>query len=159
MAELAAWLEASALARLLRAGVWLYPLVNVAHVVGVALLLGAVTVLDLRLAGLWRSVPLRAIAHPTVRVAAGGFGLAAASGAALLSVHARDYLANPMLYLKFSAIALAGINALAVHRSPAWTRPDHDGRQASARRLAMAGIGSLACWLVAVTAGRMIAYW
>lgn len=157
MAELAAWLEASALARLLRGGVWLYPLVNVAHVVGVALLLGAVAVLDLRLAGRWRATPLRAIARPAIEVAAGGFGLAVLSGAALLSVQARDYLANPMLYLKFGAIALAGINAAAVHRSSAWTRQDEPGRPAL--RLALAGAGSLACWLAAAGAGRMIAYW
>jgi hypothetical protein len=77
-----AWLEGSALGHAMRgAGVWTYGLVNLAHILGVASLFGAVLVLDLRLLGVWRRVPLASIAGPTVAVAAGGFLVAAASGA------------------------------------------------------------------------------
>lgn len=153
---LAAWLQASTLARVLRGGVWLYPLVNVAHVLGVALLFGAVSVLDLRLLGLWRQVPLPTLARPTLAVAAAGFAVSAASGVLLLVAQAAEYVANPVLYAKFAAIGLAGLNAALLHRAPAWRAPDgDDGR----RRLARAGLVSLACWLAALAAGRLIAYW
>ena len=155
--ELAAWLHASTLARVLRGGVWLYPLVNVAHVLGVALLFGAVSVLDLRLMGLWRPMPLRTLARPTLAVAAGGFAVTAVSGALLLVVQADEYVTNPVLYAKFAAIGLAGLNAALLHRAPAWRAAQADG--VSERRLARAGAASLLCWLAALVAGRLIAYW
>ena len=153
--EAAAWLEASALGQGLRGSLWLYPLVNLAHVLGVALLFGTVVLLDLRLLGLWRAIPLAAFAGPVIPVAASGFGLALASGVGLVSVKAVEYAANPFLYVKFGAVALAAANAAALHGSLAWrTRGD-----AMRPRFAVAGALSLACWLAAVAAGRMIAYW
>lgn len=138
---------------MLRGAEWLYPVVNLMHVLGIALLFGAVTLLDLRLIGVWRSIPRDLLSRPAVPVAAAGFMLAVTSGVGLLSVKAVEYVGNPFLLAKFGAIALAGGNALLLHRSAAWrSGGDH-------RRLAWAGGASLACWLGAVTAGRMIAYY
>ena len=50
-------LEATALARALRDSVWTYPMINAGHILGVALLVGAIVPLDLRLLGVWRSAP------------------------------------------------------------------------------------------------------
>lgn len=158
MADLAAWLEASLLARALRAGPWVYPLVNLAHLLGVALLLGAIAVLDLRLVGLRRSgAPLAALARATVPVAGAGLALALLTGPALLVVQAREYAANPFLWIKFGAVAVALANLGALHRSAAWRGLESDG--GGTRRLAVGGAVSLAAWLAAVSAGRMIAYW
>lgn len=140
---LAAWLG----------GPIVYPAVNVAHVVGVALLFGAIAVLDLRLMGVWRGAPLAAIARPCERVAAVGFALASLSGAALLVAQAEDYVANPLLAAKLVVIGLAVMNLAVLHRSAALTR-GVDGP-----RLAWAGGLSLGLWLTALTLGRLIAYW
>ena len=70
MNDLLASLEASTLGDAMRgAGVWAYALVNLAHIVGVATLFGSVLLLDLRLLGVWSSVPLRSISTPAVPVA------------------------------------------------------------------------------------------
>lgn len=152
MGAFAAWLQATAPAQLIGDSVWLYPAVNVAHVLGVALLFGAIAVLDLRLLGLWRASSLDAVARP-VRVA--GFGLAAAllSGVALFAAQATDYVDNPFLYAKFAAIALALLNLALLHRSGALAR----GRETAGLRAA--GGLSLLLWLAAVSLGRLIAYW
>ena len=55
---LAAALQATALSQTLRTSIWLYPLVNTGHVVGIALLFGAIVPVDLRLLGRWPQVPL-----------------------------------------------------------------------------------------------------
>ena len=55
MDEWLAALEATAIARELRASVWAYPLVNAGHRLGIALLLGAMVALDLKLLGAWVS--------------------------------------------------------------------------------------------------------
>ncbi|GAA0568609.1 hypothetical protein GCM10009416_03460 [Craurococcus roseus] len=153
MADVAVWLEASLLARALKSGPWVYPLVNLAHLLGVALLLGAIAALDLRLVGLWPGTPVPALARATVPVAGAGLALALLTGPALLTVRATEYVENPFLWMKFGAVALGLANLAALHRSAAWRS---GGR---GRRLAVAGAVSLAAWLSAVSAGRMIAYW
>ena len=153
MADIAVWLEASLVARVLKSGPWVYPLVNLAHLLGVALLFGAITALDLRLLGLWPGTPVPALARATVPVAGAGLALALLTGPALLAVRATEYVENPFLWMKFGAVALGGANLAALHRSAAWRSGD------GGRRLALAGAVSLAAWLAAVSAGRMIAYW
>ncbi len=67
---------------------------------------------------------------------------------------------NPILLLKFVAIGLGLINAVALRRTTAWKA--HAIREVShseARRLALMGGVSLVSWLTAVAAGRMIGYW
>jgi Family of unknown function (DUF6644) len=156
-----AWLQGSPLGHVMReSGVWTYGIVNLIHILGVASLFGAVLVLDLRLLGAWRKTALAAISEPTVRVAGTGFVIAAASGVCLLATKATEYVGNPFLYIKFPAIALGLLNIAAVHRLPAWKQ--HRIRELSSREqrtLAVFGGISLACWLTAITAGRMIGYW
>lgn len=156
-----AWLEASALGHAMRdTGVWTYAVVNLTHILAVATLFGSVLVLDLRLLGLWRQIPLGYLSKPLVTMAASGFCVAAITGAGLLATKATEYVGNPFLYIKFPAIALALINVLVIHRSAAWKA--HRIRELSSQeqsQLARMGGTSLACWLTAITAGRMIGYW
>jgi hypothetical protein len=142
------------------AGVWTYGVLNLAHILGVSTLFGSILILDLRLLGLWRRVGLSAVAAPTVPLAAAGFVVAAASGVCMLTTNATEYAGNPFLLVKFPAIALGLVNVAALRRLPAWAA--RDAREPSAReprQLAVAGGASLACWLTAIAAGRMIGYW
>jgi uncharacterized protein DUF6644 len=159
--EFMAWLEGSALGHAMRDhGVWTYAVVNLVHVLGVASLFGAVLVLDLRLLGLWRNIPLSAITGPVVPVAATGFAIAASSGLCLLATNAREYVGNPFLFIKFPAIALGILNVLALHSLPAWkARKNRELAPHEQSQLALIGGISLVCWLTAITAGRMIGYW
>jgi len=156
-----AWLEGSALGHAMReSGVWTYGLVNLVHILGVASLFGSVLLLDLRLLGVWRNVPLAAISKPTVPIATAGFLVAALSGVCLFATKATEYAGNPFLYIKFPAIALGIINVAALSSLPAWKQ--HRIRELSPREqstLSVFGGISLFCWLTAVTAGRMIGYW
>jgi hypothetical protein len=155
------WLEGSALGQLVRAsGVWAYGVVNLVHILGLATLFGSVLALDLRLLGVWRRVPLAALERPTLTLAACGFIVAAASGVTLLSTNGSEYVGNPFLGLKFSAIGLGLANIVAAQFLPAW-RTRYVEPQAPRQRFALRVVGatSLACWLGAVAAGRMIGYW
>ena len=161
MYEFMAWLQGCALGRAMReSGVWTYGLVNLAHVLGVASLFGAVLVLDLRLLGVWRNVALRAIAEPTVPVAATAFAIAAISGVCLLATNATEYVGNPFLYIKFPAIALGLVNVAVLRLLSGWKARDAKDLSPRERlQLAVAGGVSLVCWLTAISAGRMIGYW
>lgn len=155
------WLEASALGVAMRgSGVWVYGLVNLTHILGVATLFGAILILDLRLLGLWRSVPLAAMAMPTVPVAVLGLCLAAVSGLCLLATNGREYIGNPFLLIKFPAIGLGLCNVAALNLAPGWKRRrERAPSLREQRQLAMAGGLSLLCWLTAIACGRLIGYW
>lgn len=140
------------------AGVWSYGVTNLLHIAGVATLFGSVLTLDLRLLGLWRRIPLAAIEVPTLRLAIVGFCVAVASGAALLSTNATEYIGNPFLVIKFVAIALALANVAVAQVLPAWRRR-HTEEPAQHRGLAVIGALSLLTWSCALAAGRMIGYW
>jgi hypothetical protein len=155
------WLEMSALGHLMReSGVWTYAVVNLFHILGVASLFGATLIIDLRLLGVWRRIPLAALAGATVPVAALGFVVAATAGAGLLATKATEYVGNPFIIIKFLAIGLGLVNVLALNLSPAWhARGQRELSGRENRQLTVLGGLSLACWLTAVTAGRMIGYW
>jgi hypothetical protein len=156
-----AWLQDSALGHAMReSGVWTYGIVNLIHILGVASLFGSILVLDLRLLGVWSKVPIALIARPTIPVAATGFAVAATSGVGLLATKATEYVGNPFLYIKFPAIALGIVNVVLLNSLSGWK--DRNVRELSLRehrQLKYAGGFSLACWLTAITAGRMIGYW
>lgn len=154
-------MEMSALGRFIsESGPWTYPIVNLVHILGVASLFGSTLMIDLRLLGLWRRVPLAALSAAVVPVAGLGFAVAATTGVGLLATNATEYTGNPFLLVKFSAIALGLLNVLALNLSPAWqARGKRSLSLNEDRQLAVMGGLSLVCWLTAVTAGRMIAYW
>ncbi len=161
LADFLTWLEDSALGYAVRnSGLWTYGIVNLTHIIGVATLFGSILMLDLKLLGLWRSIPLASLSKPATTLGVAGFILAALTGLGLLATQATEYLGNPFFYIKFPAIALGLVNVLLIHRSAAWTA--HQTRALSAReerRLASMGGLSLLCWLTATSAGRMIGYW
>lgn len=160
MHDVLAWLESSALGTFMgESGVWTYPVVNVVHLVGVASLFGALLILDLRLLGAWRTASASAVATVASPVATAGFVIAAASGVCLLAANALSYDQNPVLLVKFAAIGLGFVNAVAVRRTRAWrSLRTGESRPSGRRTLAAMGGVSLTCWLTAVVAGRLLGY-
>jgi hypothetical protein len=150
-------LEASALGEVMRHSTWLYPTANLLHLLGLVLLVGAMVVLDLRLLGAAAAVPLVALARFLTPVAAGGLVLLLGSGFALFAADAGPLAGNTLLQTKWALIALGVANALLFRW--AWTArlAGWDARAPLAGR-AQAAL-SLAIWLAAATAGRLIAYY
>jgi hypothetical protein len=155
------WMEQSALGGFMReSSLWTYPIVNLAHIFGIAALFGAVVIIDLRLLGVWRRVPLTAITDVAIPVAISGFVVAIMTGSGLLATKATEYIGNPYLLIKFAAIAVGVINAAVFSASPAWNaRRQRPLSPREDRQLAFFGGISLVCWVVTVSAGRLIAYW
>jgi hypothetical protein len=159
--DFTAWMQASTLGHFMReSSPWTYAIVNLTHVLGIATLFGSLVVLDLRLMGVWRRAPLATITDVVAPVAAFGFSMAVVSGVGLFATKATEYVGNPFLYLKFPAIGLGLINVLVLSRLPAWrARATRELSKGERFQLALTGAISLACWLTAIAAGRLIAYW
>ena len=159
MRDALVWLEQTALGEFMRtSSLWTYPVVNLLHIFGIAALFGAVMLIDLRLLGLWRNIPLAAISGAAVPMSTVGFVLAATTGAALLATSSTEYIGNPFLLIKFGAIAVGLMNVALLNFSPAWkARRFRELQPQERRRLAVFGGISLATWSTAVAAGRLIA--
>jgi hypothetical protein len=151
--SLLAGLEATAVAQTLRTSRWLYAAANTAHVLGIALLVGAIVPLNLRLLGLWPDVPRTKLVRVLVPVAATGLALAVIAGGLLFAVRARDYAPVGFLQAKLALVALGTLAALALHRSHGFLL-----ETAGARRLAGHALVSLFCWPAALVLGRLIAF-
>lgn len=149
----AAALEATPLAAGLRESVWSYPLVNAAHILGIALLVGSIVPFDLRLLGLWRSIPLGSLRPILTRTAAAGFALAIVFGALLFIARAAEYVASGLFTAKMAFIAVGAFNALALSLSDA--APEAQRPPAPLR---LSAALSLFAWLGALVLGRLVGY-
>lgn len=145
-------LEAATWVAALRDSVWAYPLVNAAHLLGVALLVGAIVPLDLRLLGFWPAVPVSGLGRVLRGVAATGLLLALLAGGLLFATRASEYAASPFFLAKMGFVCLGGINALVASR----TSPEY--LAGAGRRGVLVALVSLICWVTALILGRLVGY-
>ena len=87
IAGIVAAFEHSGLGQAARGAVWLYPLVNMLHVLGAALLVGAIVTFDIQV--LRRASGAGAVSRAAIPVAVAGLLLQVASGVVLLSAEQR----------------------------------------------------------------------
>jgi hypothetical protein len=154
-----AGLEATWLARSLRDSVWIYPLVNTGHIAGVALLVGSIVPLDLRLLALWQSWPLAPLWHVLTRTAATGLAMAILFGSLLFIARATEYAASPFFLAKMIVVFAAVMNAIALRVAfPRVISKAQPPGGAPSRRVRVAALFSLVTWLAALTLGRLVGY-
>lgn len=151
-------LEASGLGRAMREWLWLYPSVEIVHIVGIALLFGSIAVLDLRLLGLSRRVSARRLAAHVLPWTAGAFVLIVPSGLMMFSAHASDFVASGIFPLKMGLILLAGVNAAVFHMGVFRTVQAWDVGAAPPLAARAAAALSLAVWIGVIACGRLLAY-
>ena len=153
LAGFAVWLETTGW-RAWASGV--YPVVNTLHLLGLVMLVGAIGVIDLRLAGLWRSIPAAPLARGLTPVAIGGLAIMLVSGLALFAADGRILAQSEVFRTKLLLIGLALANAVVFawrwrSRLADWD----DNPPWSGRAMALMSLG---LWLAIGTYGRMIAY-
>jgi hypothetical protein len=151
--ELLAGLEASWLGHAARHSAWLFTAANLLHVLGSALLVGAIAVFDLKVLvergrGAWES------GRVAIPLAAAGLALQVPTGFVLLAVEARALGQNPAFLAKVGLILLGLANVALFHAR--FGGPRRGAPLPGAAR-AYAGV-SLGAWVLALLAGRLIAY-
>jgi hypothetical protein len=151
------WLEATSFSIWLREApsIMVFPFILILHTVGLAFLVGANIAIDARVLGAARGVPLLSMRR-YYRAMWAGFWVNAASGVLLLIAYPTKALTNPVFYLKLAVIAAALMLAQAIRRHMFQGSVAAGVRAPAALKL-LAAV-SLACWVVAITAGRFLAY-
>lgn len=155
--EFLTWLEGTSIANAIRTSVWLYPALETSHYVGLACLVGGIMLIDLRLLGVGKSLPVRSMIGLLPWVW-GGFAINATSGALIFIYGATNFGTNPSFWVKMTLMALAGLNAL-IFDIAARRSADH-WDTAGAVPIPVKAIATLsfALWIAVVTTGRWMAY-
>ena len=152
---LAGWLDNAGIRHWASATPWVYPAANVLHVLGVAMLVGAIGIVDLRVAGLWRALPIEALSRALTPIAVAGFVVLVLSGFILFAADGAALAVSAVFRLKLVMLAAAIINA-ATFRLVWQGRVDAGMVRPFAARVS--AVLSLLLWLTVATLGRLIAY-
>ncbi len=150
------WLDAVGLTGWARREAWAYPAANVLHVLGLAMFLGPIGIVDLRLAGLLRRLPQAAVSDALLPIAVAGLVLLAGSGAILFAADAGALAGSAMFRVKLLVILLALGNA-ALFRFR-WRRRQLGGSTALSLPGRLMALLSLLLWAGVAVMGRLIAY-
>ncbi len=129
---------------------WAYPALEVLHLTGIALLLGNLVLLELRVFGLGQALPAPALARLGLSLVGLGFALAAASGLLMFATQPLELLANRAFTIKMGLLCLAGCNAALFHARGSLHKLD------AAAKILM--LTSTLIWLLVLACGRWIAY-
>jgi hypothetical protein len=125
------------------------------HTFGLALLVGANAVVDLRILGVAREIPLAPLKR-LFRIMWVGFGINALTGVILIIAYPTKALTNPVFYVKLTLIAFA-IWVITLLKDRVFDVPGLDEKSMMARGATLAR-WSLLLWIGAISAGRLLAY-
>jgi hypothetical protein len=152
-------LEATGLATKIRESLYLFPLLESAHVIGLALVFGTIVIIDLRLLGA-ASVerPFKRMASDILKWTWAAFGLTALTGALMFSTNADVYYHNFYFRAKMLLLALAGINMLAFELTAGKTVQRWDGARSAPSSGRAVAVLSIVIWIGVIFMGRMIGF-
>lgn len=153
------WIESTALSQWIVGSLFAFPVILTLHAIGMGFAAGLGAMIALRILGVASHVPLAELRR-FLPVLWAGFWLNAASGVLLLIGYPTKALTNPVFYLKLTFIGVAMGLLARISRdlfaAEAAAIADHDG--GGGRHLRRLALASLACWIGAITAGRLLAY-
>ncbi len=136
-------------------GVW--PIAEIFHFIGLALLVGISGAFDLRLLGFARQIPIRAL-NALMPWAVVGFVINAITGTMFVFGYPSRYLTNPGFQFKLAFILVAGLNVLVfllvASRDALTVGPGEDAPRVAKVIAAI----SLVCWFAVMYCGRMLPY-
>jgi hypothetical protein len=152
------WLEGSALGIAMRQWLWLYPIVEIVHIAGFVILVGAAVMFDLRLLGVSRHLPVAGMARHLLPWARASLALVIPTGVMMFTAHATEMAESPVFRLKLLLVAAGALNAAAFHVGVFKTVAAWNSHTAAPARAKLSAVLSLAIWTGVLSCGRLLAY-
>jgi hypothetical protein len=150
------WCNDTALAAAIRDSVWLFPVIEVFHLIGLAALAGAVLLVDLRLIGVGlQGVPVSRLARAARPWLLASLVLTIVSGVLLFVSEPLKCYENPAFWLKLACLTAALVFTALVR--PRFTRDTSSTGTRIGGRLA--GLASVLLWTGVAGPGRGIGFW
>jgi hypothetical protein len=151
-------IERLPLAVAMRQELWLYPAVEIVHIIGFVTLVGSIIVLDLRLLGLTRALPVRVLARHVLPWSFGALLLIVPSGLLMFVAHAGDLIGNTAFVVMMSLLFCAATNAALFHAGVFRGVAAWDTVVAAPGVAKLHALASLLIWIGVLTCGRLLAY-
>jgi uncharacterized membrane protein len=136
---------------------WGWPAAESVHFIGLSLLVGTIFVFDLRLLGVARRIPIRAL-HRLVPWGVIGYAITAASGVLFLIAEPDQYVYNPAFQWKMLFMVAAGLNATAFYLTT-YRRIVGDAEAVVPRFTKLIAVASLCLWISVIIAGRLLTFY
>jgi hypothetical protein len=156
MMNLFTWLEGSAFSTWVREAptIWAFSTILTLHTFGMGVLVGASGLLDLRLLGIGRTLPLGPL-RSLYRIMWAGFWLNLTTGSMLFAADATSRGTQALFFVKMVFVVLGVGSMVMIRRQVYASETAPIAVNGTTRGLAML---SLASWVLAITAGRLLAY-
>lgn len=152
-------LQSSSWAVFIHKKAWAFTTVEVVHVFAVSMLLGTIVIVDFRLLGFASTKrPFAELSRQILPFTWTAFVLAAIAGSLLFISRATDYFTDPVFWIKMSLIAVAGINMMIFEFITVRDVQKWNLNPTPPPRARLAGGISIACWVLVVVFGRLIAF-
>ena len=151
------WLKATALSHAMVESQWLWPLCEMLHFVGLALLVGAAGIFDLRLMGLLKSIPLAA-AMQLRGWAAAGIAINVVTGVMFFIGAPGQYVNNPAWWAKLAFLGVAIANVLVFETRHGKRMLIITAEEHTPTSFKVAGAVSIASWAAVLYFGRMLPF-
>lgn len=152
------WIEENFLAVAIRQSQWMYPALEILHIVGIVLLVGPAFMFDLRLLGFAKKLSISALATYLLSWSRRGLILIVPSGLLLFTTNAITLGHDPVFWLKMALLILAGFNALIFHRIIFRYDTSTKENLELPRASKITALISIVVWLAIITCGRLLAY-
>lgn len=151
-------LAATQLSQTIQSHAWVYPGVEILHIIALAFVLVPTTLFDFRLLGFVSDFSVQRLARILLPLALVSFAIALISGFLLFLADPPRLAENRALHIKILLIGAAGLNAFCFHRGVFRSVSHWDQGKATPLSAKAAGLISLGLWLAVLSAGRLIAY-
>ncbi|KAA6439507.1 hypothetical protein FEM33_12210 [Dyadobacter flavalbus] len=157
-AEFLQWLESASWAVHIRQSLWLYPALEIVHITGIAILVGAAFLFDLRLLGFSENLPVSGLANHLLPWSKRGLWLIVPSGLLLFITNAETLGKDPTFWLKMLLLVIAGLNALVFHKLIYPSRFHSEPEKRLPFPAKISASISITVWIAVIACGRLLAY-
>jgi len=157
--DMCQWIQGTSMSVGIRESIWIYPIVDVLHCVGILLVAGTIAVVDLRLLGFgMRRSPVSSVLGQVLPWTRFGFVFMLLTGSLIAWSEPLKLYKSPFFRVKLAFLTLAGLNALFFHYSVSRGIGAWDSASLTPARARLAAVISIVCWICVIAAGRAIGY-
>ncbi|MEO6287636.1 MAG: DUF6644 family protein [Dyadobacter sp.] len=158
MLEKLEWLEKTTWAVGIRQSLWLYPALEIIHIVGIVMLVGAAFVFDLRLLGYSKNLPVNGLARHLLPWSQRGLILIIPSGILLFITNAKALGTDFTFWLKMALLVVAALNVFVFHQFIFKRASNTQSTQELPVSSKLSALVSIIIWIAVIACGRLLAY-
>jgi hypothetical protein len=152
------WLKTTTLSWFVVHYSWVWPAAETLHFIGLAMLIGVIALMDLRLLGMAKRLPFAPL-HRLLPWAMSGFGICLTTGILFFSGDPGQYIHNWVFWVKMLFIILAGLNVLLFYVTGVFKEVESLGPGEDAPLGAkIVAAASLVLWVGVMYLGRMLPF-